>query len=75
MDSRLDGDDGTDVRVFLVDDHAVVRAGLAAYLGTEPQGTTPGGGVAYAPAGSRTHDVIVVRDGEESFEYALMGGP
>jgi DNA-binding NarL/FixJ family response regulator len=28
--------DGTPVGVFLVDDHAVVRAGLAAYLDTEP---------------------------------------
>jgi DNA-binding NarL/FixJ family response regulator len=29
-------DDSDTVRVFLVDDHAVVRTGLAAYLGTEP---------------------------------------
>lgn len=39
------------------------------------QGTTPGGGVVYGPAGSRTHVIIYVRDGQESFEYALMGGP
>ena len=36
MDSGSDADDGTDVRVFLVDDHKVVRSGLAAYLATEP---------------------------------------
>ena len=39
------------------------------------QGTTPGGGVIYAPPGPYTHVVITVRDGRRSFEYALMGGP
>ncbi len=39
------------------------------------QGTTPGGGVIYAPDSGFTHVVIIVRDGQRSFEYGLMGGP
>ena len=39
------------------------------------QGRTPGGGVIYAPDSGRTHVVIIVRDGQGSFEYGLMGGP
>jgi DNA-binding NarL/FixJ family response regulator len=32
----VDSGPGEDIAVFLVDDHTVVRSGLAAYLGTEP---------------------------------------
>lgn len=39
-----------DIRVFLVDDHTVVRAGLAAYLDTEPGMTVVG----EAPNGAET---------------------
>ena len=41
------------------------------------QGSAPGGGVVYAPEDSRgrTHVVIFVRDGRQSYGYDLMGGP
>jgi len=38
-------------------------------------GETMGGGVIYAPTGSRTATVIDVVDGQHVVEYSLMGGP
>ncbi|MGZ4699557.1 MAG: hypothetical protein ACXVGT_18145 [Oryzihumus sp.] len=41
------------------------------------QGTTPGGGTVYAPAGGsgEVPVVVYVRDGRETVGYGLMGGP
>jgi DNA-binding NarL/FixJ family response regulator len=48
--------DDSGIRVFLVDDHNVVRSGLAAYLGTEPGMTVVG----EAAGGRRALDEVAV---------------
>ena len=58
-----------DIRVFLVDDHAVVRAGLAAYLGTEP------GMVLVGEAGDGTealNRIAVLANSDEAPDVVLM---
>lgn len=39
------------------------------------RGETMGGGLVYAPSGSRAATVIDVTDGHRVVEYGLMGGP
>ncbi|MFC4694734.1 MULTISPECIES: response regulator transcription factor [Geodermatophilus] len=52
-------DDAGPARVFLVDDHKVVRTGLAAYLATEPGMTVVG----EADDGRRALDALAVLEG------------
>lgn len=61
---RGGGDDAARIRVLLVDDHAVVRSGLSAFLSVyedlELVGEASGGREAVRLAGERTPDVILM---------------
>src|SRR4029079_2612985 len=69
VDAMTSSDAEQTVRVFLVDDHAVVRAGLATYLDTEPGMTVIGEAGDGAEAVNR---IAVLANSDEAPDVVLM---